>query len=416
MINWICLRRTGVFGLLAGGLLLAGCGQQSGPSQASGAPGQDAPEVGVVVLRPRAVTINSELPGRTTAYLTAEVRPQVAGIIKQRGFKEGGEIASGDVLYQIDPASYQATFDSAAAALQKAEAAVPSAQAKVERYQGLIREKAVSQQDFDDAVSTLAQAKAAVAAAKADLDTARINVAYTQIKAPIAGIISKSSISVGALVTASQTTALATIRQIDPIYVDLTQSSVNHLKFRRDLAEGRLSISGTSVPVRLLLEDGSIYAHAGRLAFAEVKVDESTGTFTLRAEFPNPERLLLPGMYVRAIIEEGITSTSFLVPQRAVGRNTKGEATALVVGKDLTVEERVLAVRRQVGSNWLVDGGVAAGDRVIVEGSMKTRAGGKVRAVEVTVDDATGQVRRAAPEGGAGGAPAAETPPATKAE
>jgi len=344
------------------------------------------------------------------------VRPQVAGIIKQRSFKEGGEIASGAVLYQIDPASYQASFDSAAAALQKAEAAVPSAQAKVERYQGLIREKAVSQQDYDDAVATLAQAKAAVAASKADLDTARINVAYTQIKAPIAGIIGKSSISVGALVTASQTTALATIRQIDPINVDLIQSSVNHLKFRRDLAEGRLSVSGTSVPVRLLLEDGSAYAHAGRLAFAEVKVDESTGTFTLRAEFPNPERLLLPGMYVRAILEEGITSSSFLVPQRAVGRNTKGEATALLVGKDDTVEERVLAVRRQFGSNWLVDGGVAAGDRVIVEGSMKTKAGGKVRPVEVTIDEATGQVQRAGVEGGGTGAPAAKAPPAAKAE
>jgi membrane fusion protein, multidrug efflux system len=409
MIKWICMRRTGVFCLLAGGLLLAGCGQQSGPSPASGAPGQAAPEVGIVVLRPRAVTINTELPGRTTAYLTAEVRPQVAGIVKQRSFKEGGEIASGDVLYQIDAASYQAAFDSAAAALQKTEAAVPSAQAKVERYQGLIREKAVSQQDFDDAVATLAQAKAAVAASKAELDTARINVAYTQIKAPIAGIIGKSSISVGALVTASQTTALATIRQIDPIYIDLTQSSVSHLKFRRDLAEGRLSKSGTSVPVRLLLEDGSAYAHVGRLAFAEVKVDESTGTFTLRAEFPNPERLLLPGMYVRAILEEGITSSSFLVPQRAVGRNTKGEATALVVGKDDTVEERVLTVRRQVGSNWLVDGGVAAGDRVIVEGSMKTRAGGKVRPVEVTVDEATGHVQRAAVGSGATGAPTAKS-------
>lgn len=409
MIDELFRPRPGAFLLLAGALLLAGCGQQS-VGAPSGAPNgqRPVPEVGVIVVAPQSVTITTELPGRTTAYLTAEVRPQVNGIIKQRIFKEGSELAADTVLYQIDPATYRATYDSATAALQKAEAAVPSAQAKVERYQMLSRDKAVSQQDFDDANATLAQAKATVAAAKADLETARINLAYTEIKAPIGGRIGKSSISVGALVTANQADPLATIRQIDPIYVDLTQSSMSHLKFRRDLAEGRLSTRGTFVPVRLVLEDGSQYGHSGRLEFAEVKVDESTGTFTMRAEFPNPDRLLLPGMYVRAVLEEGITSSSFLVPQRAVGRNTKGDATALVVGKDDTVEERVLTVRRQIGANWLVDGGIGAGDRIIVEGSMKTQAGGKVKPVVVTVDDATGQVRRVALEGDVGGAPAAK--------
>lgn len=377
--------------LLAASLLLAGCGQDG----AKGPPQMPAPEVGVVVLHPQAVTITAELPGRTNAYLTAEVRPQVNGIVKQRMFKEGSEMQAGALLYQIDPASYQATYNNAEAALQKAEAAVPSAQAKADRYRGLSKEKAVSQQDLDDAIASLAQAKATVASSKADLETARINLAYTEIKAPIAGRIGKSSITVGALVTANQTDALATIRQIDPIYVDVTQSSLNFLKFRRALAEGRLANRGDSVPVRLILEDGRPYALPGKIGSAEVKVDESTGTFTLRAEFPNPDRLLLPGMYVRAAIEEGIASDSFLVPQRAVSRNTKGEATALFVGKDDKIEQRVLAIQRSIGVNWLVDVGVADGDRLVIEGSQKTRPGQPVKPVVVVLDDATGEVKRA---------------------
>ncbi|MDC7785267.1 efflux RND transporter periplasmic adaptor subunit [Rhodoplanes sp. TEM] len=390
--------------------LLAACGQENGKGGAMGAPGpggaMPAPEVGVLVLHPKSVAVTTELPGRTTAFLTAEVRPQVNGIIKQRLFVEGSEIAAGALLYQIDPATYQASYDSAVAALQKAEAAVPSAQAKVERYKGLSKEKAVSQQDLDDAVATLAQNKAAVASGKADLDTARINLAYTEIKAPIAGRIGKSSITVGALVTANQTDALATIRQIDPIYVDLTQSSLNFLKFRRALAEGRLANRGDAVPVRLILEDGRPYPHPGKLGFAEIKVDESTGTFTLRAEFPNPERLLLPGMYVRAVLEEGIAPGSFLVPQRAVSRNVKGEAVALFVGQNDTVEQRVLQIRRGIGSNWLVDSGLADGDRIVIEGSQKARAGQPVRPVAVTLDESTGEVKRAdaAPAGAPNGA------------
>lgn len=369
------------------------------------------PEVGVLTLHAQAVTLTTELPGRTTAYLTAEVRPQVNGIVKQRSFVEGTEVAAGSVLYQIDPATYRASYDSAVAALQKAEAAVPNAQAKAERYKGLSNSKAISQQDFDDAVATLAQAKASVASAKADLETARINLAYTDIKAPIAGRIGKSSITVGALVTANQSDALATIRQIDPIYVDVTQSSLNFLKFRRAIAEGRLSSRGTTVPVRLILEDGRSYDLPGKLGFAEVKVDESTGTFTLRAEFPNPDRLLLPGMYVRAVLEEGIAANNFLLPQRAVTRNAKGEAIALFVGKDDKVEQRVLQVRRGVGSNWLVDVDIADGDRLVIEGSQKARAGQAVKPFAVTLDDNTGDVKRAAVEPSSKLAGAAPSPP-----
>nr|WP_245430847.1 efflux RND transporter periplasmic adaptor subunit [Rhodoplanes roseus] len=360
-----------------------------------GGSGGPAPEVSVVVLHPQAVAVTAELPGRTTAFLTAEVRPQVNGIIKERLFIEGAEIKAGAVLYQIDPSTYQASYDSAVAALQKAEAAVPSAQAKADRYKGLSKEKAVSQQDLDDAVASLAQAKASVASAQADLDTARINLAYTKIKAPIAGRIGKSSITVGALVTANQTDAPATIRQIDPIYVDVTQSSLNFLKFRRALAEGRLSNRGDSVPVRLILEDGRPYEQPGKMGFADIKVDESTGTFTLRAEFPNPDRLLLPGMYVRAVLEEGIAPGSFLVPQRAVSRNTKGEAVAMFVGPNDKIEQRVLQVRRGIGTNWLVEQGLTNGDRVVIEGSQKARSGQPVRPVAVTLDETTGEVKRA---------------------
>jgi membrane fusion protein (multidrug efflux system) len=412
MFNDIRLVRPPAFALLAVGLLVVGCGQQSGPAAAPGARGASVPEVSVVVLRPKPVTVTSELPGRVTAYLTAEVRPQVNGIIKERRFKEGAEVSTDEVLYVIDPAPYQAAHDSAAAALQKADAMVPSAQAKADRYQGLSREKAVSQQDVDDAVAALAQAKAVVAAAKAELETARINLAYTQVKAPIAGRIGKSAFTVGALVTANQGDALAVIRELDPIYVDIAQSSANLLKLRRAFADGQLAIRSGSIPVRLILEDGTSYAHTGKLGFAEVKVDESTGTFTLRAQFENPDRLLLPGMYVRAVIEEGVSSGAFLVPQRGVGRNIRGEATAMFVGAGDKVEERVLKIRRGIGNDWLVESGVADGDRLIVEGTMKARRGQAVKPIEVTIDEKSGEIKRADAGGGirsaAAAAPAAE--------
>ena len=371
---------------------LSGCDDQSkNAAQQAGAARK--PQVSVVTLHPQSVAITAELPGRTTASLTAEVRPQVNGIIQARLFKEGGEVKAGDPLYQIDPATYQAALDSAQAALQKAEAAIPSAEAKVERYQGLVKQNAVSKQDFDDANSTLAQAKADVASAKANVETARINLAYTKITAPIGGQIDKSALTRGALVTASQTTLLTTIRTIDPINVDVTASSTDLLNWRQAIKEGRLKFNGPDVHVKLKLDNGTTYSHTGKLAFVESNVSETTGTFALRAEFPNPDRLLLPGMYVRAVVEEGVAPNSYLVPQRAVTRNTKGEATAMFVTQDGKVEQRVLAVSRNVGNNWLVNTGIHDGDRVIVEGTLLVRPGQAVNAVEATIDENTGEVR-----------------------
>ncbi|UPJ46402.1 efflux RND transporter periplasmic adaptor subunit [Bradyrhizobium sp. 200] len=369
-------------------LFLTACeGQQRPP----GAPPR--PEVGVVALHSRSVAITTELPGRTAASLTAEVRPQVNGIVQARLFNEGSEVKQGDPLYQIDPASYRASYDSAVAAHQKAEAAVPSAEAKVERYQGLVKQNAVSKQDFDDARAALAQAKADVASAQANVETARINLAYTKITAPIGGRIDKSSLTPGALVTASQTTAFTTIRTLDPINVDVTESSTNLLNWRQAVSDGRIKFGGPDVNVKLKLENGAVYSHTGKLSVVESYVSETTGTFALRAQFPNPDRLLLPGMYVRAVIEQGVAESSFLVPQRAVTRNTKGEPTAMLVAPDGKVELRVLSVGRGVGNNWLVDGGIRSGDRVIVQGMQLVRPGQDVSAVEVTIDETTGEVR-----------------------
>lgn len=388
-------RRRGAsrFGAAAALLLsLTACGDGQDKATAPSGAGQK-PQVSVVTLHPQSVAVTAELAGRTTASLTAEVRPQVNGIIQSRLFKEGGEVKAGDPLYQIDPATYQASLDSAQASLQKAEAAVPSAEAKVERYQGLVKQNAVSKQDFDDANATLAQAKADVAVAKANVETARINLDYTKIVAPIGGRIDKSALTPGALVTASQTTILTTIRTIDPINVDVSASSTDLLNWRQALKEGRLKFSGTDVSVKLKLDNGMDYPHNGEVAFVESNVSQTTGTFALRAKFPNPDRLLLPGMYVRAVISEGVAENSYLVPQRAVTRNTKGEATAMFVTAAGKVEQRVLTLGKNVGNNWLVSTGIQDGDRVIVEGTQLVRVGMEVSAVEVTIDDNTGEVR-----------------------
>lgn len=343
-------------------------------------------------MHPQSVAITAELPGRTVASLIAEVRPQVDGIIQSRLFKEGSEVAKGDPLYQIDPASYQAAYDSAVASQQKAEASVPSAQAKFERYAGLIKQNAISKQDYDDAVASLAQAKADVASARASVESARINLDYTRITAPIGGRIDKSSLTPGALVTANQDTVLTTIRTLDPINVDVTESSTNLLNLRQAIAEGRLKFNGSGISVKLKLDNGTVYSQTGKMEFAEANVSETTGTFSLRAEFPNPDRLLLPGMYVRAVVEAAVAPNSYLVPQRAVTRNAKGEATAMVVNAEGKVEERILAVRNSVGNNWLVESGVSDGDRVIVEGTQLVRAGALASPVEATIDETTGEV------------------------
>ncbi len=372
-------------------LALVGC--KPAPDETGAAAATNRPEVGVITLHPQAVAITAELPGRIVASLTAEVRPQVAGIIQHLLFTEGGEVAKDTPLYQIDSAPYRAAYDSAVAALQKAEASVPSAQVKVERYQGLVKQNAVSRQDLDDAVAALAQAKADVATAKANVETARINLDYTTIKAPIGGRTDKSSLTPGALVTAGQTTALTTIRTLDPIYVDVTQSSTNLLNLRQAIDAGRIKVAGSNIAVKLKLENCTIYPLTGKLEFSEANVSTTTGTFTVRAEFPNPQRLLLPGMYVRAIVEEGVAPNSFLVPQRAVARNPKGEAIGMFLDHNNNVEQRVLSIGRSVGNNWLVTAGVGDGDRVIVEGSQFVRIGQEATGAEVVLDETTGEVR-----------------------
>lgn len=374
------------------GLALSGCNEQK--SAQTNAPAVKA-EVSAVSLHPQSVAITAELPGRTSPYLVAEVRPQVGGIIRSRNFREGSEVEKGDLLYEIDPAAYQAAYDSAEAALQRAKGAVPSAQAKLDRYTGLSAQSAVSKQEFDDARASLVQAQADVASATAALEAAKINLGFTKIVAPISGRVDASTVTVGALVTANQTTTLTTIREFDPINVDVTQSSANLLKFRRAVDEGRLKISGDNVSVHLTLEDGSSYNQTGKLQFSEAAVAETVGTITVRVIFPNPDRILLPGMYVRARLQEGVAENSFLVPQRAVTRNTKGEPTAKFVSDDGKVEERVLAVQRSVGNSWLVNGGLKDGDQVIVEGTQRVRTGQEVKVTLVTIDDATGTVKQA---------------------
>ncbi|HGM7035009.1 TPA: efflux RND transporter periplasmic adaptor subunit [Serratia marcescens] len=361
-------------------LLLAACdGQNAGAP--TGAGGEQ--EVGVVTLRGQSVTLSSELTGRVNATMTSDVRPQVDGIIKQRLFTEGAEVKAGQVLYQIDPASYQASYDQAAAQLKNAQATVQSTRLKSQRYAALVKENGVSQQDADDAKAAYLAAVASVAQYQAALETARINLAYTQVRAPIAGRIGISSVTPGALVTASQTDALATIRALDPIYVDLTQSSAQLLKLRRQQAALQ---RGAVTPVAIKLEDGTPYAHAGKLELTEVAVDEATGSVTLRAVFPNPEHELLPGMYVHATVDNGVDPKAILAPQQGITRNAKGEATALVVDEQNNVAQRNVSAERVVGSNWLIGSGLNEGDRLIVEGTGKVTIGAAVKPVEVSVD------------------------------
>jgi membrane fusion protein (multidrug efflux system) len=326
--------------------------------------------------------LTTELPGRTSAYLIAEVRPQVGGIIQKRLFTEGSDVKEGEVLYQIDPAVYQATYNSAKAALARAEANLIPIRLKAGRYAELVKINAVSQQDYDDANAALKQAEADVEAGKAAVEIARINLAYTKVTAPISGRIGRSSVTNGALVTASQPAALATIQQLSPIYVDVTQSSAELLRLKQNLASGLLKSNGAAqARVRLILEDGSPYPLQGTLKFSEVTVDQSTGSITLRAIFPNPKHMLLPGMFVRAILEEGVNEHAILVPQRGVTRNPAGNAMVMVVGSEEKVEPRVIKVPRTVGENWLVSEGLKAGDRVILEGLQKARPGTPVKAV-----------------------------------
>ncbi|GMU24238.1 MAG: acriflavin resistance protein [Phycisphaerae bacterium] len=335
-----------------------------------------------VVVSPQPVTLSTELPGRTSPYMVAEVRPQVNGIIQSRPFEEGGDVKAGDVLYQIDPARYQAALDQAKAALAVAQANLPALRARVERYQKALAERAVSQQAYDEAVAALEQGEATVEARKAEMERARIELSYTPVTAPISGRIGRSAFTVGALVTAHQSAPLATINQLDPIYVDVTQSTAELIRLKRDVETGELSAGGEAQrKVRLLLEDGTPYPLDGTLQFRDVTVDPTTGSFTLRMVFPNPQHDLLPGMFVRAVVQEGIARQGILVPQQGVSRNPKGEAIALLVNAEGKVEERKLEINRAMGDKWLVASGLSGGERLIVEGMMNVRPGAAVRAV-----------------------------------
>lgn len=338
-------------------------------------PGGPPPaEVGVVVLAPQSVTLTRELAGRTNPYLVAEVRPQVTGIVKQRLFSEGGLVKAGQPLYQLDDATYRADAASARAGLARAEATLNVARLKARRSEELLTIQAVSQQDHDNVVAALQQAEADVAAARAAAERAAVVLGYARISSPIAGRIGKSSVTQGALVTANQVGALATVQQLDPIYVDVTQSSSELLQLRQQVAAGRLE-EAADLPVKILLEDGSRYQHAGKLAFSEVTVDPDTGSYTLRVVVPNPQQVLLPGIYVRAIIGTGVRPAAILAPQRGILRGAKGETTAMVLDADDKVEMRAVRVSQTIGDQWLVEEGLAAGDRVIIEGLQKIGPG-----------------------------------------
>lgn len=359
-------------------LLLSGCeqghGQQPGPAQ--------TPEVATVTVQTQQVELSTELPGRTSPYLVAEVRPQVNGLIQKRQFKEGSDVKAGQLLYQIDPAPFQVAYDSAKASLGKAQANLPSIRLRAERYKELLVDKAVSQQDYDDAAAAVEQAKAEIEYWKTQVEGARINLGYTKVSAPISGRVGKSNVTDGALVTAYQQTWLATIQQLDPIYVDVTQSSAELLRLKRNLETGQLTADGEKgKKVRILLEDGTPYPMEGSLEFRDVTVDPTTGSFTLRIVVPNPEHLLLPGMFVRAVVREGIAEQAILVPQQGVTRTPKGDPVALIVDDAGTVQQRMLTLNRAIGDSWLVSSGISPGDRVVVEGMLNVRPGTAVKAV-----------------------------------
>ena len=371
--------------LTIAGVSLAGCDRK--PATPQGPP--PAAQVGVVTLKAQPVTLTTELPGRTTAFLTADVRPQVNGVIIKRIFVEGADVEAGEQLYRIDPATYQATYDSAVATLAHNQAALLTARAKSARYKPLAAAQAVSRQDYDDAVAASGEAAADIGTAQAAIEQAKINLVYTKVNAPISGRIGRSSVTPGALVTANQTTVLATVTQLDPIYVDVTQPATTLLRLRAELAAGKLQKTGPNqAKVELVLEDGSKYPVPGTLQFSEVTVDQTTGTVLLRAIFPNPDHMLLPGLFVRAQLQEGTNEQGLLVPQVGVSHNPHGDATVLVVDKDNKAVLKIVQTDRAIGDKWVVTGGLVAGDKVIVDGLQKVRPGGEVHAIEVDPDAA----------------------------
>ena len=366
-----------IAGVLAGILVLAGCGQQKGTGRPPG-----AAEVAVVTVHPEKITITTELSGRTSAYRIAEIRPQVSGLIQKRLFVEGSDVKAGQPLYQIDPAPFQAALENAKAGLSRSEANLLAIRSRAERMRELVADKAVSQQDYDDAAAALKQTEADIQYWKATVETARINLGYTRILAPITGRIGKSNVTEGALVTAHQPLALATIQQLDPIYVDVPQSTTEMLRLQRSLADGRLNHGGKKQNrVRLILEDGISYPLEGTFQFRDITVDQTTGSVMLRVVVPNPKGLLLPGMFVRTVVQEGVNAQAILIPQQAVTRDPKGNPQTLIVDAEEKVHLRRLTLDRAIGDRWLVSSGLAPGDRVIIEGIQKVKPGASVKIV-----------------------------------
>lgn len=362
-------------GFIVCAALLTGCDGQENPQQHA-----QAPQVSVHIVKSAPLAVTTELPGRTDAYRVAEVRPQVSGIILHRNFTEGSDVKAGESLYQIDPATYQAAYDNAKGELVKAQAAANIAHLTVKRYVPLVGTQYVSKQEYDQAVATAQQTDASVVAAKAGVESARINLAYTKVTSPINGRIGKSSVTEGALVTNGQATALATVQQLDPIYVDVTQSSSDFMRLKQQTSLQK----GDTSSVELLMENGQPYPLKGTLQFSDVTVDESTGSITLRALFPNPQHMLLPGMFVRARIDEGTQPDAILVPQQGVTRTPRGDATVLVVNEKNQVESRTVVAPQAIGDRWLITEGLKNGDRVIISGLQKVRPGVTVVAIPDT--------------------------------
>jgi membrane fusion protein (multidrug efflux system) len=371
--------KTVLMALLCG-LSLTACNRQVQ------APPTQVPEVATVTVARQSVLLTTELPGRTSPFRIAEIRPQVNGLILKRLFTEGADVKEGQELYQIDPAPFQAALDNAKAALGRAEANLPAIQVRVNRYKQALADKAVSQQDFDDASASLKLAEADIKYYQAMLETARINLNYAHVVSPIPGRIGTSTVTDGAIVTAYQPTALATVQQLDPIYVDVPQSTAELLRLQRRLEEGRLTPDGTNAnKVHILLGDGTTYPLDGTFQFRDVSVDPSTASVILRMVFPNPNGVLLPGMFVRAVVKEGVSAQAILVPQQAVSRDSKGNPVALIVGASGKVEQRMLSLDRAIGDQWLVSAGLATGDRVIAEGMQRVRPGAAVKEVSFDI-------------------------------
>ena len=381
--------KAGLTGLLCATILASGCSHKPKTP-----PPMGPPEVGVVTIEPQAVTETAELPGRTEPVETSDVRPQVSGVIKARLFVEGAQVKAGQVLYLIDPAPYRAALDQARGLLANAEAALTTARLKAGRYADLVKINAVSRQDNDDAQASYQQALATVLQQKAGVEAAAVNLGYTRVTAPISGRIGRALATPGALATAGQTTAFATITRLDPVYVDVTQSSDELLQLKRAMSGGTLADAPDSAQVRLVLADGETYPQTGQLKFSEVTVDQTTGSVTLRALFQNPHSVLLPGMFVRAMLNQGLYRQGILAPQQGVSHDPKGNASAFVVGPDGKAQPRVLKTAGAYGDKWLVTEGLKPGDRMIVDGLLKVTPGAAVKAVPAKL-----------PAGGSGSAP-----------